>query len=126
MASRVDLKSVGAVGSREVNLSCKFTTTTSGAFTTSTKKGVTSITRNSAGKYTFVFTDKWVDYKAVVFTLQGVGASPGAGKAVTCEVLSYTTSTKTMVVQLLSTVTAADVEDGATCRFHFVMDNGVV
>lgn len=134
MASRVGNKRVEGVGTNRTFIGAKFLTTTNGAFSstaaTTKLRGVASVTRNSAGKYTLVLNDAWPDVLSMIATIIGVAAVPPNGKASVAEILSYTASTKTLVVQFLlpngAGYTAADVEDGATISLEFGMDQGAI
>jgi len=97
----------------------------SGAPTISTanSKGITSITRNSAGKYTLVLQDQYAAFLNVhASVLLASGLPAVLGYAVVSEAVASTA--KTIVIQFLDAAgAAADPDSGAVLYFTIILNN---
>jgi hypothetical protein len=97
----------------------------SGAPTLGTAKGITSITRNSAGKYTIKLSDAYVGF-LMVATKQLVAS--GAPAAPFCHMVSEavaTAGTQSVVIQYLAVdnTTATDPASGEKLYFEVTVKN---
>jgi hypothetical protein len=87
-----------------VKLIGTITISAANAVTANTVTGVASASRTGAGSYSLVLTDAFVSLKAAQFTLQAAVAVDR-----TLQVISWTPSTKTLVVSELVGGVATDI-----------------
>lgn len=80
---------------------------------TSYAPGTYSITRTGVGEYTIVFNDLYVKFMGASFTLLAASAVD-----LVPQIKSFTPSTKTLVVRLLSAGTPTEVAAAATLYFE--------
>lgn len=81
-------------------------------------KGITSVVRNSAGKYTITFNDTFVAFFGLNKTITLAAGSPGVFAVVVRSV--DTKTAKQIVVEFLDAAgAAADIASGATLNLHF-------
>lgn len=87
-------------------------------------KGITSITRNSAGRYTVVLQDTYVSLLGFKATIIESAATPTvAGVAVVSETVA-TAATKNVVFQCIAAAgTAVDPASGSTMKLTFELSN---
>lgn len=91
------------------NLKFNFGATGAPTLATDQAKGVASITRDSAGLYSIVFEDKFPTLIGVNF-----GFLSSAAVDLKWQVVSYTASTKTLVVRSVAVATETDPADGTS------------
>lgn len=108
-----------------VDLSLKAAIGASGAPTISTTdaKGIVSITRNSAGRYTILLQDNYAALMAAnISVLNATVAAAPVSQLISEQVSNATTPQ--VVIQLLDAAgAAADVDDGATLLVHLMLRN---
>lgn len=81
-------------------------------------KGIASVVRNSAGKYTITFNDTFVAFFGAKQSILLASGSPGVFAMVTRSV--DTKTAKQVVVEFLDAAgAAADIASGATLNIHF-------
>jgi len=109
----------------KVHLFAKVAVGASGAPTISTanSKGVASITRNSAGKYTIVLQDQYSAFLNIHPSVLLASGTPAVlGFAIVSETVAATT--KNIVVQFLDAAgAAADPDSGAVLYFTIILNN---
>jgi hypothetical protein len=106
---------------RVVNLWMKAAIGSTGAPTISAaaSKGVTSIARNSAGKYTITLDDKYVDLLGLRHSLEFSSGDPSAAGGVVLRSQAVSTA-KTIVVEFLDeTGAAVELSNGVVLRMKF-------
>lgn len=122
MANRLMQQFQWSLEKKMVHLYGKVAIGASGAPTldAANSKGIASIVRNSAGKYTITLQDPYVQFMSFVPTIQLASGSPGVVQQVVRSV--DTTVAQTVVVEFLdATLTAADIANGATLFFKVVL-----
>lgn len=105
-----------------VSVFCKFAVGASGAPTldVAKSKGITSITRNSAGVYTILFNDNFVELFGASPTIILASGSQAAGAGFVVRDSSVATSAKTVQIQFQDgTFAAADIASGASVIVKF-------
>ena len=82
-------------------------------------KGVASIARNSAGKYTITLSNKYVDLLMVTALIEEDSGDPSAAGGIVLR--SHTVaSTKTIVIEAVDEAgSAIELNDGSTLRLKF-------
>lgn len=81
-------------------------------------KGITSITRNSAGKYTIVADDRYVGLMGAVYTVVLAAGDPGPTKMVV-RADNSAAAAKSVVVEFLNDAgTATEIANGATLKLR--------
>lgn len=108
----------------------KYTVGASGALTavTNKNKGITSITRNSAGSYTVILSAGTFPGGLLRATIGLIGAYTTAGGTVgqvTVDSSAASTHLITFVMYAVGTQTATDPANGTTLFFEFKLQNGV-
>lgn len=112
---------------KPVRLYAKFTVGTTGAPTlaAAVSKGVTSVTRNSAGDYTIKFDDSYVGILTVDATVRnatGICASPNLGIK-TAGTNVNTTGAGTMEIVFSTGGTATELVSGDVVHLEFVLSD---
>ncbi len=131
MADRSFLQNHGALEVGVVDLFCSITVGSTGAVSASAGKGTTSITRNSAGKYTILLQDTYNDLLwADVKVLSATGSDP-ATIAVAGRVFSQAVATAaapTVIIQgyAYDDGAAADFGVGAKLLVKLTLKNSSV
>ncbi len=104
----------------------------SGALTALTRTkgnpGIVSVTRNSAGSYTFVLSGTYPG-GLLQFNATLIGAYTTAGGTVaqvTVDNSATSTKTITVVFYAVGTQTATEVDSGVELMFNFALKNGTV
>lgn len=91
---------------------------------TTLSKGVTSITRNSAGRYTIVFQDTYVGLLGLTATIVESAATPTVLAVATVSETVATAATKNVVIQCADAAGAAvDPASGSTMLLQFQLSN---
>lgn len=131
MANHTFRQPLGCLEVDVVNLYGSITFGATGAVASSTGKGVTSVTRNSAGKYTVLLDGSynaflWADAKIMNSTLSDP-SSVGVFADLFSQAVSSST-TPTVVFQFVATDdgAAADPASGAVCYFRIDCRNSSV
>lgn len=103
------LAAIGATGAPTINAS--------------KSKGFTSITRNSAGNYTLVLQDVWVDFLGFQATVLDSGANTVCTVYVVSQAVA-TSGTRTIVFQCLDFAgLAVDPRNGASIYWEAILKN---
>lgn len=108
-----------------VDLYCKMTIGAAGAPTPSTTdaKGIASVVRNSAGKYTITLQDNYAALLGCEVAVMNSTISAAPGAVILSETVS-SASTPSVVIQTLAPAgTAVDPDNGATVMVHIVLRN---
>jgi len=131
MANPVLTPEDGSDAANVVRVFGKYTVGGSGVLTTITNKnkGITSITRNSAGSYTVVLSAGRFPGKLLGYSIGIIGAYTTAGGTVgivTVDSSDISTHLITFVMYAVGTQTATEVDSGVTLWFNFVLQNGIV
>ncbi len=119
----------GTTIQNEVTVRAKYTVGGSGVLTVVKAPWITSVTRNSAGSYTFLFPGSFAgglyDFNA---TLIGAYTTAGGTMAQVTVDSSATAATRTVTVVFyaVGTQTATEVDSGLTVIFSFKFKNGIV
>ena len=134
MADRSFLPPAGALEANVVSLYANVSIGATGAPTLNTNpgsKGIASIVRNSAGKYTITLTDSYAKLLWATAGILDATNSDPTTVGVLCKVASETvsTSTPTVVIQFFDAATpftAADPRNGAVVLFKAELRNSTV
>lgn len=87
-------------------------------------KGITSITRNSAGRYTVVFQDTYVSFLGMMPTVVESAATPTVCSVAVVSETVATAATKNLVFQCADFAGAAvDPASGSSFKFSFMLSN---
>lgn len=87
-------------------------------------KGITSITRNSAGRYTVVFQDTYVSFLGMSPTVVESAATPTVATVAAVSETVATAATKNLVFQCADFAGAAvDPASGSAFKFSFMLSN---
>lgn len=130
MADRKFLPPLGALEVDVVDLFCTIPIGASGAVGTVVGKGVTSVTRNSAGKYTILLSDRYNSFLwGDVSTLDDTNSDAttvGIHTRLFSEAVNN--ATPTVIIQAVAgdDGAAADPANGATLYVHFKLRNSSV
>ena len=119
MADIVSKNIVYSLEPRLYEVFAKYTVGGSGALTVVNCPYITSVTRNGAGDYSFLFRDVWNECLDVKITLKSTTASTYVAQIHTDSL----NSAKTLRVVLTVGGSATDPTNGATAYFHFVLKN---
>lgn len=108
-----------------VDLSLKAAIGATGAPTISTTdaKGITSITRNSAGKYTILLQDNYAALMSAQVTVLNATASAAPITQLISEQVSNATTPQVVVQCLDAAGAAADPDNGATLMVSIMLRN---
>lgn len=107
-----------------VDIFAKVTFGASGAPTLSNAKGVTSITHNSAGKYTIVLKDNFNLLMSVTNSQMVASGAPAAPNFYVVSETVNTVATKNIVIQFADSAgVATDPASGEVSRLHIVCRN---
>lgn len=108
-----------------VDLSLKAAIGATGAPTLSTTdaKGITSITRNSAGKYTILLQNNYAALMSAQVTILNATASAAPITQLISEQVSNATTPQVVVQCLDAAGAAADPDDGSTLLVHLMLRN---
>jgi hypothetical protein len=123
MISRLLHQFVGYFEKYMVGYTLKFNFGAAGAPTLATDqaKGVTSITRDGAGLYSIVFEDKFPTIIGVNF-----GFLAAAAVDLKWQVVSFTASTKTLVIRSVAVATETDPADGTSLYLDLKVRNSSI
>lgn len=113
---------------RMIDVYCQFAVGATGAptLTAAKSKGIVSVVRNSAGRYTITLKDRYRDMFQSLHTIVLSSGSPAAIRMVVRS-FAVTAATPTIVVEFLdSTGTAVEVTNGATALLKFEFKDSVV
>jgi hypothetical protein len=90
-------------------------------------KGVASIARNSAGKYTLTLQDQYNRILALQTAIKLASGAPSATSSVQAVLRSDSVSSKSVVIEFVdSTGAAVEVVSGATLLVHLQLKNSSV
>lgn len=108
-----------------VDLTCKAAIGASGAPTISTTdaKGIASIARNSAGKYTILLQDSYAALMSASAIVLNATASAAPMVQLISEQVSNSTTPQVVVQFLDPAGAAADPDSGATIMVHLMLRN---
>lgn len=114
-----------------VRLFCTVTLGATGAVSSFSGKGVTSVTRNSAGNYTIVLQDKYVSLLKSNASIRGTASTgtPTAGKAMAAVPFNPVVGNNTNSIQvqcLDAAAAAADATDNWFLEFELAYKDSLV
>ena len=130
MANRTFRQPLGCLEVDVVSLYGSITFGSSGAVDSSTGKGITSVTRNSAGKYTILLDGSypsflWAEAKILNSALSDP-TTVGIFANLFSQAVSSTTPTVVMQFVAMDDGAAADPASGAVCYFKIDLRNSSV
>lgn len=114
---------------RVIDLFCQFAVGASGAPTINAgkSKGILSVVRNSAGRYTITLQDKYVDLYQLTQMITLASGSPAAVGGLVVRSVGVSSSTPTVVVEFIdSSGAAVEVASGATVNLNLILKGSVV
>lgn len=131
MANRLFIPPLGSLEVGVVKLWCSITVGATGAVTTSSGKGIASVTRNSAGNYTVALSDTYNSLLHASWSLLHSASSDPATVGVFMRTASQAVSSGTAPAVVLQCFTgddgaAADPASGAVITAEFTLKNSSV